>query len=322
MLICYYNNMKRSIFISLTIVIIVGYTQFNMGLAQNENDGWKEYALTKPAKAAPLKILTPEQLLDGKKHNKPPESYENYLTGNISDGTTLKLVDVDKNKQYDDVGKDVMVIGNATYGVPFSKTINIKNKLYSVKVDVGDLKISLKQYEGATGKVDLVSKYKCNIQLEMAIITSGNGDFFDVAKNKSFFVPCGTYSLYMGYLTEGKVMHMAIKGDKMERIEVKKAEGNNNDATVVSWGGPLKFDFNVNIGKKTEPVSKDKKATGKPQEKNKTVAELTIPYHGIKVVGSANEEYLNFSTKLMPEVEVKDTKGEDALVGARNFCPS
>ena len=321
--VCYYKiYMKRAILIGLIIIILVGYAQINIGLAQNENDGWKEYTLNKPAKAVPIKILTPEQLLDGVKHNKPPAAYENYLSGAVSDGVVLTLVDTDKNKQYDDAGKDVVVFGNTSYGIPFSKIINIKNKLYDVKVNSAGYKISLKPFEGDTGKVDLVSKYKCNIQPELVILTSGNGDFFDAAKNKAFVLPCGTYSLYMGYIAEGKAVHVVIKGDKMDKIEVKKPEGYNSAATTVTWGGPLKFDFSVKISKKAEPVNKGKKAAGKTTEKSKTINELAIPYREIKVIGSANEEYLNFSNKLMPEVEVKDSTGQEALSGARNFCPS
>ena len=309
------------------IIIFYGAILFILGVnsdsvfAQNgEVDDWKEFELKLcQNKSNPKKILTPEQLQDKDKHYNAPASYGTYLTGVLENNTGIAIIDFNKNNKFDDIGEDVVVFGNSLYGLPLSKIINIKNKLYCFKLDTVNYKAFLKPYDGDTGRVDMVSKYKSIVPLDLIILSSGNGDYFDVARNKSYLLPCGTYSLYLAYIVNGKSMHAVIRNGNMSKIEVKKSD-TDNDIAVVSWGGPLRLDYAYTF---FIPPELDRKNNGTNKKVSNSSSNgkllpwyLGIKYSSLKVTGSANEEYINFSPFLTSAVEVKDIRGKNAFPSA------
>lgn len=290
------------LFIALLISQTINFGISEPNSSSKGNDGWEYYSLSETSKGTPLKILATSSIIK----NKDIETFNRYLTCKLKDGSKITLIDGDGDKQYNNFGVDIMVLGDSHYGIPLSKIINLNNKLYELNI-IENNKMGLKLYEGNTGKVDLISKYAGSVPLNLIVVTSSKDVFFNVANNKSFVLPCATYSLFLGYVEE-KGVHAAIKGDKMDKIEVIPADEDNKEPTppvVLKWGSPLRFDFEVSVTK-----SKDKKESNK----------ITVLGNSLKVLGSANEEYFSFEPVLAPAVEIKDS--QQKTVGKGSLCPT
>ena len=261
---------------------------------------WKDYSLTlvdnsldKKADAY-VKVLTP-LLIQKNKHL--PQQFAVYAKGKI-EGVEVSLIDENDNGKYDEIGTDVIVIGNSRYGVPLSRIINIKNNLYECNVASGGEKVSLKPYEGEYGVLDFISNFKCPSKLNLAILNSDD-IYIDVANNKKVPMPSGVYKLWLGYIEEG-TSHVAIKKNEMEGIEIKEEldkEGQRK-VTVLNWGADFRIDFEVT-------VKNDK---------------VEVPYGSLRVYGNAKEEYYKFIASLFPQVEVFDSKGILVAKGAFSGC--
>ena len=233
-----------------------------------------------------------------------PGKFAVYAKGKV-EGVDLILIDEDKNGKYNEMGTDVMVIGNSPYGIPLGRIINIKNKLYECKVAPKGEKVSLKPYEGKYGVLDLTGNFKCPSKLNLAIVnplvgvnkTTPYSDdiYIDVANDKNILLPCGTYQLWLGYIAEG-TSHVAIRQNEMGSIEIREEfekEGQRKP-TAIKWGAPFRIDFQFTVKGN----------------------EVTVPCASLKVFGSANEEYFNFFPSLLPQVEVIDSKGHLVAKGA------
>jgi len=276
----------------------------NINLQTNESTqsvkDWKIYPLSlvdnsidkKPD--AFVKVLTP-LLIQKNKHL--PEQFSVYAKGKI-EGVEVSLIDENANGQYNEIGTDVMVIGNSRYGIPLSRIINIKNTLYECNVASKGEKISLKPYEGEYGVLDFISNFKCPTKLNLAILNSDD-IYIDVANDKKVAMPSGVYKLWLGYIQEG-TSHVSIKQNQMEGIEIKEEfdKPDQRKVTVPNWGADFRIDFQVTI--------KDNK--------------VQVPYGSLKVFGSANEEYYKFIVSLFPQVEVIDSKGAVVAKGAFSGC--
>jgi hypothetical protein len=242
-----------------------------------------DYQLSANKKDEPIYIHTPARIIKGQ----IPTYVKNYLTGEVKDGFKITLVDENRNGKYDDIGKDLILLGTSRFGIPLSNIINIDNKLYDFKIDTTQSKVSLKAYNGKSGMIDLISGYNSFSPLDLIVVKSNNGDYFDVSKSKSFALPSGEYSLYVAYIKDkdGKnEFRIMIKGGKMKKIEIT---GDDNKVETVKWGIPLRLECQCVI------------------DENK----VNIPAKTIKVFGSANEEYATLWPRLLPKVEVKDANG-------------
>ena len=252
---------------------------------------WKDYPMDVVVNKKPaVKALTPK-IIQGNMNN--PGQFMTYAKGKIED-TDIILINENKNDLYNEVGTDVMLIGNTEYGVPVSRIINIKNKLYECQVDPKGEKISLKPYSGECGEVDLVSGFKCDVPVSLAILSSSD-IYIDVAKNKKTLLPAGDYTLYLGYVERG-ALHAAIKKGQMDRITVANTsdESGKKKITTLKWGKPFRMDFDFTADEK----------------------KVTVAASRTRIYGSANEEYYNFKPPLLPQVEVLDSKGEQVAKGA------
>jgi len=306
----------KKVFVILAIYGLFAIITSNINLQINDGTksmkDWKDYQLSlvdntidkKPD--AFVKVLTPLFLMQYNPNaavytdtiqtiqSNLPEKFAVYAKGKV-EGVDLTLIDEDKNGKYNEMGFDVMVIGDSRYGIPVSRIININNKLFECKVAQGGEKVSLKPYEGKYGVLDFISSFKCPSKLDLAILNSTvkkrlNSDdiYINVANNKNMPLPCGAYELWLGYIEEG-TSHVLIKQNEMESTEIREEfdkEGQRK-VTAIRWGAPFRIDFQFTV-------------------KNN---EVTVPYGSLKVYGSANEEYYNFSLPLFPQVEVIDSKG-------------
>jgi len=283
----------------LAIITTSGITLLTGEDTQSVKD-WKIYPLSlvdnsidKKADAF-VKVLTP-LLIEKNQHL--PGKFAVYAKGKV-DGVEVSLIDENGNGKYNEIGTDTMVIGDSHYGVPLSRIINIKNKLYECNVDSGGKNFSLKPYEDKYGELDFVSNFKCPTKLNLAILNSDD-IYIDVANNKKVAIPCGAYKLWLGYIEEG-TSHVAIKQNKMENIEVTEEfdKPGQRKLTTVNWGASFKIDFDFTV--------KDNK--------------VQVPYGSLKVFGNANEEYYHFIVSLFPQIEVIDSKGALVAKGAFSGC--
>jgi hypothetical protein len=256
---------------------------------------WKDYPLslvnntTDKRPDAFIKVLTP-LLIQNNKHL--PEKFPVYTKGKV-EGVDITLIDENTNGQYNDIGTDVMIIGKSSYGIPVSKIISINNKLYECNVSSEGEKISLKPYEGKYGELDLISNFKCPTKLDLVILNSDD-IYIDVTNNKKTVMPCGSYKLWLGFMQSG-TSHVVIKQNAMKNIEITEDFENGSQKrklTAIQWGGPFKIDF--------EPTVSDNK--------------VTVSYASLRVYGSADEEYYNFTPIICPQVEIIDAKEQPAVI--------
>lgn len=260
----------------------------------------KDYPLavtdnTKNRPSTFVKVLTP-QLIMADKH--VPGDFPIFSVGKV-EGVELMLIDQNQNGSYDEIGTDLIVFDKSRYGVPVSTVINLKNKLYECKVDPKGERISLKPYEGKCAELDMVSGFKCPSQLDLLIINSGD-IYINLAGNKKALVPCNSYNLWLGYIEEG-TSHVAIKHNQMKPIDVAETADKDGKMipTSIVWGASFRFEFDFSVD---------------DQDKVK------VSFGSIRIYGSTNEEYYNFSPKIIPQVEVTDAKKEMVNKGA--FCPT
>lgn len=288
--------MKKYLIITAVCVISLLVASDAMFVAAKDTESveakdWKDYPMDVVVNKKPaVKALTPQTI----QNNQPaPGQFTSYSKGKIED-TDIVLISTNQNDMYDEIGTDVMLIGNTEFGVPVSKVINLKNKLYECQIDPKGEKISLRPYAGECGEVDLVSGFKCQTPLSLAILNSSE-IYIDVAKNKKTLLPAGDYTLFLGYVEQGE-LHAAIRKGQMERITVSGAadESGKKKAATLKWGGPFKMDFDFTADEKKVTVSPSK----------------------IKICGSAGEEYFGFKPPMLPQVEVLDSKGEQVAKGA------
>lgn len=271
--------------------LVFGLSPAISGEETVSKSAWEEFSLAEGPKDRPIKILTTTQIKD----NQKAAIFKSYLIGKIKDEVEIILLDGDKNGLYGEAGSDFIVLGDSPYGLPMSAVVNLNNKLYEFKM-AGPAKVALKPFAGKTGTVDLAGKFKAAAPLAMAVINFGN-NYFDAAR-KNTVVPCETYSLWLGYI-EDKDIHAAIRGGGMEKITVAEKDAiSGQNAIAVKWGMPLRLEFESNIDEKT--------------------GKITVTTRGLKVFGSANEEYFSFAPDMLPLVEVTDASG--ATVNKGSFC--
>ncbi|MBI5778124.1 MAG: hypothetical protein HZA49_01540 [Planctomycetes bacterium] len=253
----------------------------------------KTYQLTlMDNKVKKIKAITPEMIQRG---IMAPEEFTAYVTGKIDD-LEITLIDANKNEAYDEKGRDAFIIGKSLYALPVSRVINIKNKLYECEIETGGEQITLTPYEGECGEVDMLSDFKCPLKPEMLILNTSD-IYLDVSKGKTALVPCGSYSLWLGYIPEKKCS-MAIKAGEMKSIEIVKGEDKDGKkkSVKVQWGAPYKLDCSCSI-----------------QDNNVSIPE------SVSVYGSAGEEYCKFSPSILPAtVEIFDAGKKSVAKGAIN----
>lgn len=190
------------------------------------------------------------------------------MVGRVA-GVELKLIDLNVNGRFDELGVDAMVVGNAGSASFLSKTANLGGKLFSLTVSADGATATATPYEGAAGTLSLSKGWKSeSAELAAAVVVSANGEHsFDLSDAKNgLLVPVGEYRLASGFAKKGGESVRIRGGDGMKPMVVEEGK-----ATALAWGGPVQMDFAFTI--------------------NKDV--LTVP-PDLKYVGRAGEEYFEF----------------------------
>lgn len=213
-----------------------------------------------------------------------------YMTGKVGD-IAVYLIDDDSDGRYGEYGEDAIAFGQTSYASPLGRVVNLGGKLYEVKVNQSGTVLSLKEYEGPTGRINVVTGYNCKGRLSWAVFSNGNGCFFDLANGSAEVeVPVGEYVLHTGCAETGSQRAFMAKGN-MKPFKVEE-----DNTTVVSWGMPLKIDFTYTVRS----------------------GNVGVEYSSIKIFGSGGEEYVRFGPRyLVPKILVRCAKTGKKIGKAR-----
>ena len=154
------------------------------------------------------------------------------------------LIDDNNNGYYDDYGEDAVIIGSAKQADVLSSVIAVKGKLYEFKVDMTGTKISLKEYTGQVGKIDVFKGFNFKNQKPERVVIAGDCDtYFNVPLQSRFFVlPVGEYRLWLASIN--KRIKVRAGPDaitvKVEESDPKKDKDKDKPA-LLNWGAPFKL---------------------------------------------------------------------------------
>ncbi|MGD0091289.1 MAG: hypothetical protein ABSE73_15335 [Planctomycetota bacterium] len=164
-------------------------------------------------------------------------------------GHKLVFLDDNGNGKYDDVGQDVVIVGD---GPPcfLGKYLKLGDKFYEILVHPAGATVEIRTAGKLDkGTVDLFAKYKPpqkaeNLRIHMVIIAGPEGSFSFDEQHKTSVVPAGTYDLVFGLFERAKEVVYMRKGQK---TSFSVAVGQT--ATPL-WGAPVKAQFTVAIEEK------------------------------------------------------------------------
>jgi len=213
------------------------------------------------------------------------------MTGKIK-GVDIRLVDQDNNGQYNDFGKDAMIVGNGVNACFLSRVVNLGGSLFNLEVSADGAEVAVTPFTGEAGTLNLASSFTTQGSLESAVVSSTSGDYsFNLADaTKGVLVPAGEYKIEYGTVTSG-AESVRIRSGKMKNFTVKAGE-----TAAPQWGGPIKAEFTWT-------------------HENGV---LSIKPENVFYFGQAGEEYYNWKPDGQPPTFiVKDAKTGEELLKAR-----
>jgi hypothetical protein len=161
------------------------------------------------------------------------------LVGNVG-ATKIVLVDQDLDGVHGEPSEDALVVGRGRVALPMSRVVMLDDGSLHTALLEGTTLV-LRPYEGATGTLDLVSKFETRAKLTTLQVAGDDDVYLDLARAPGAVkVPVGSYSLEHAVLALGD-QRVTISNGRMAPIEVAA------DATVTpEWGGPLTAEFTSN----------------------------------------------------------------------------
>ncbi|MEM1448117.1 MAG: hypothetical protein AAGI22_03350 [Planctomycetota bacterium] len=208
------------------------------------------------------------------------------LVGSI-DGTQVRLVDMDGNGSHGDVGTDAIVVGATDAAQFLGETIAIDGTLRTVHVQ--DRSLSVDAFDGATGLLDVRSKFGGKGVLLSAVVSSTDGrQSFELSGHeKGLRVPTGEYELVGATLGLGDA-RVTVDASEMAAVSVA-ADG----ATAMQWGAPIQASFAY------------KRADGK----------IVLDPNDVRYVGAGGEKWIGWSPiGKSPTFQIKEKDTGDVLV--------
>jgi hypothetical protein len=158
--------------------------------------------------------------------------------------------------------------------------VEIKGKLYTLKMDPKGKKGSFQEFKGEVGTLDLAKSFKGPSFPQYAIVQCGD-NYFNAAVKGGIKVPCGKYAFLKGRLDNGK------KSCDIARGQMKELEVTTGATCQPEWGPPLRIAF-------------------KPRMAGEKV-HMDI---NLEFFGKADEQYLNFADLITaPEILIKGKDG-------------
>lgn len=162
------------------------------------------------------------------------------MVGQIK-GVQVRVIDLNNNGVFNEVGKDAIVVGSGVAASFLSKVIHLNNELHELELSADGTTATFKPYTGETGTLDLRSGFKSNGSLDCAVVNSADNTLsFNLAQApKGLAVPIGTYRITGGRASKGGES-VCIATGKMAPLAVVAG-----GTAAPAWGGPLEAEFDV-----------------------------------------------------------------------------
>jgi len=198
-------------------------------------------------------------------------------------GQMIRLLDLDNNGTFNEVGTDGMIIGKGSSASYVSKVVNLKGGLFNLTATRDGASITVTPYEGDIWTLNLRKNFKAVGKLVSAIVSGDDGNYsFNLASaKKGMKVPAGSYVIVGGLLKKGSAT-VRMRTGKMKPIDVQK-----DQEFILPWGSKLKAEFSY----------------ARQGEK------ITIEPSSLHYFGRAGVEFYDFKPNTQsPEFLVKDKR--------------
>ena len=214
---------------------------------------------------------------------------DKVMTGTVA-GVAITVIDIDGNDKWNELGKDLLVIGGTTASSYVSKVANLGGKLFTLEISDDGAKVVAKPYLGLAGTLDLKSGFECFGTLDtLEVHDAGRQYSFNFAPGKPMLVPAGKYEFGFGIARKDKEVARIAKG-KMPPIVVHAGS-----TTTPKWGSKITAEFAV----------------------TRVADEITVE-PDLKFYGRGGEEYVNFQPNLKsPKFLVFDKETQRQVASGR-----
>jgi hypothetical protein len=156
-------------------------------------------------------------------------------------GVQVRILDLNNNGIYNEIGKDGLVVGGGQAASFLSKVVHLNNELHTFEVSADGTSATATPFQGETGTLDLRSGFKSNGNLDCAVVSSADGTLsFNLAQAvKGLALPVGTYRISGGQASKGGET-VRIGSGTMAPIAVAAGK-----TVAPAWGGAVvaEFDF-------------------------------------------------------------------------------
>ena len=174
-----------------------------------------------------------------------------FATGRVG-GVEVRLIDLNVDGRFDQVGVDAMVVGKGDSASFLSKVVSAGGKLWNFTAAADGSSGTATPFTGEAGTLSLLKGWKSeSAELASAVVSSADDQYsFDLSEAKAgLAVPAGEYKLVYGFAKKGSESVKIRSGAGMKPYVVKTGE-----TTLASWGGPVQMDFEFSITKDTITV--------------------------------------------------------------------
>lgn len=207
--------------------------------------------------------------------------------------TAVKLIDLDGNGSFTDVGRDAVALGGSEVAQFLGETLVLDGALKSIAFErtKDGLSVLSSAYEGEVGTLDLRSEFGGKGVMLGAVVQSVDRKHsFELASAKAGAkVPVGRYRLVSAQLGLGEARANADTG-MMRSMKVKAGK-----TTALRWGAPVKASFT--FGSKG--------------------SEIVLDPEKVHYVGAARERWVGWNPiGKSPTFHVKDATTGKVLVDA------
>ncbi len=210
------------------------------------------------------------------------------LIGDI-DGTQVQLIDMNGNGLFGDVGTDAIVLDGTGVAQFLGETLSLDGKLQAITVAEDGESLSLTDFTGESGVLDLRSEFNGKGVMLSAVVQSADGkQSFELSSfDEGLTVPAGTYNLIGATLGLGD-SRVTINPAGMKAMTVSA-----DAKTALEWGAPIKASFAY----------------------QRSGREVVLNPNDVKYVGAGGEQWIGWNPiGKSPTFQIKEKDTGDVLV--------
>jgi len=153
--------------------------------------------------------------------------------------TAVRVVDLDGNGRFGDVGRDAIVVGDGDVAQLLGEAIHVDGRLVQLSIDAAGTTAEVAPFDGPTGVLDVRSALAAKGVLLAAVVASEDGRHSFELSSGAATVPTGRYRVVNAKLGLGDARVVA-EASRMAPIEVAAGE-----TTALQWGAPIAASFAV-----------------------------------------------------------------------------